>query len=484
MNSSMGAILKGNVIIAISLLFYVPASAHAKLTDLVARIQPAVATVVAFDIEKKVTSIGSGFFINRKGHLITNHHVIVGKFSVIVKTADGQKYPVKAVIAENEPADLVKLAVDIPKSAVKWVRVSDELPAIAEEIIVVGSPLGLEQTVSVGIISAIRNLPNGEKYFQLSAPISQGSSGSPVINLNGNVVGVVSFQSLLGQNLNFAVASRGILNLNDDLPGKPISQWTFDFNRRRPKLAQDICRQGFTFALDGKYEEALYYYRKATEVDPQDPMAWYGLSNCYDGLERHTEAIDSYKKAIHNNPEDEKIHYQLGNYYTKLGRLKDAKQAYLEAIRVNPDFAPAHFHIGITCSKLGLYREALTALQETLRIQPDFVPAHFNIGNILNKMGKPNEAIVAYKKTVKFDPDFYHAYNEMGALYSNLGKYQEGLSALKAALRIAPDDAQAHYNIGYIYAQVGNRLEALEEYKILQRLDAQKAQALFNQIYK
>ena len=91
-----------------------PLSAETDLTELVKVVQPAVGTVVAYDVDHNVANIGTGFFINGKGHLITNYHVLVGKFGAEIKTADGSTYPIKSIIAENQATDLIKVLVDIP----------------------------------------------------------------------------------------------------------------------------------------------------------------------------------------------------------------------------------------------------------------------------------------------------------------------------------------------------------------------------------
>ena len=90
---------------------------------------------------------------------MTNHHVLVGKYAAEVRTFDGKTYPIKHVIASNPAADLIKVSVDIPANEIWWIAISGKLPAIAEQIIVVGSPMGLEQTVSEGIVSSIRAIP-------------------------------------------------------------------------------------------------------------------------------------------------------------------------------------------------------------------------------------------------------------------------------------------------------------------------------------
>ena len=214
----------------ICFLFVVLASqafAEVNLADLVKEIQSSIVTVITYDKKGKFAGQGSGFFIDRKGHLITNYHVIKGSYTAEVRTYDGNTYPVKVVLSENEKMDLIKLSVDIREASFKWLAVKSTLPAIAERIVVIGSPMGLEQTVSEGIVSGVREIPNRGKVLQISASISSGSSGSPVVNMKGQVVGVVSFYLIKGQNLNFAIPSRYLIDLKPLKPHKTISEWSW-----------------------------------------------------------------------------------------------------------------------------------------------------------------------------------------------------------------------------------------------------------------
>ena len=162
---------KFNIILGLLawLLSTSPIGAEVNLTKLVDKVRPAVATIVVYDVNRQVTSIGSGFFVDKNGHLITNYHVLDGSYAADIRTYDGKTYPIKLVVADNKSVDLVKVLVDIPRKDVKWIKVSDDLPSIAEQILVVGSPMGLEQTVSEGIVSSIRKIPAVGNFFQMSA---------------------------------------------------------------------------------------------------------------------------------------------------------------------------------------------------------------------------------------------------------------------------------------------------------------------------
>jgi tetratricopeptide (TPR) repeat protein len=465
------------------LLFSSFGATSTHLPELVKKIQPAVVKIVVYDMNKQVSGIGSGFFINSQGHLITNFHVLNGAFSAEVIAQDGSKYSIDLMIAQNPYADLVKVSVDIPHMFVEWLKVVDAIPSIAEQVLVVGSPLGLEQSVSEGIVSAVREIPNLGKFFQTTAPISPGSSGSPVLNMDGHVIGIVSFQSVMGQNINFAVPSKKVLELDDEAPGQTLAEWTYGISNQKPKLAAELCRKGFQFSINGEFKKALSYYKNATEKDPTDIVAWYGLSQCYVGLGKSEAVVETYKEAIRINVKDASLHFNLGNYYRNLGKNTEAIKAYTAAIQINPDDSSSYDRLGILYSEMGQYRNAIEAHKQVTVINPRSAPAHFHIGTAHAQLGELEAAVESYKKAVLINSEFGQAYNSLGTALGKLGKHSEEMGAYKRAIQIDPEDPEAHYNIGAAYAQKGDREDALQEYKILKGLAPEKADALFKRIY-
>jgi len=459
-------------------------STDAHLVQVTRIVQRAVVKITTYDVEMKRVGIGSGFFVDKGGVLITNYHVLDGAYAADVKTYDGREYQIQRVLAYNKAADLIKVKVKLPEKSVHQLEVTPDVPEIAERILVVGNPLGLDQTVSEGIVSAVREFPNIGKIFQMSAPASHGSSGSPVINMDGKVIGVVSFIVEPGQNLNFAVAGQSVLDLKDEKTVMTLPEWTYSVSTKKPGLAAELCRKGFEFSIQGKYKKALEYYKEAAEKSPDDVESWYGLGSCYVGLEQPPEAIKAFKEAIRTSPDKTRAHYYLGKYYQSLDRYKEAIESYQTALRINRDYGPAYIGLAEIYSRQKRINDEKEAIEQLVRIHPDYAASHYNIGITYVKLERYQDAIDAFKRALKINPKIPGAYYHIGIMYGNLGNLKEAVAAYKQAIRIAPDFVPAHFNMGVFYLHAGRKDAALEEYKILKKLDKKTADKLFDLIYK
>ncbi|MBK7035864.1 MAG: serine protease [Bacteroidetes bacterium] len=154
---------------------------------------------------------GSGFIIDDE-LIVTNVHVIEGCNSAyILKNGEEKKYTVSGYVAIDKTNDLVILKVS-GLSGTKVTLGNDSLPNIGEKIYAVGNPKGLNGTFSEGIISGIRKMI-ADEVLQITAPISPGSSGGPVLNSNAQVVGIAFASFTEGQNLNFAIPVKYLLIL-------------------------------------------------------------------------------------------------------------------------------------------------------------------------------------------------------------------------------------------------------------------------------
>lgn len=202
---------------ALLVLGRAPAPA-ADLVELARTAKPAVVNLLLYDQHGQETSSGSGFFLDADGHIVTNVHVVKDAYRVIAQLADGRNMPVLGVVAEDETNDVAIVQAKYQPGRGESLTLAPAAPALepGEKIFVIGAPRGLSGTVSEGIVSAIRKRDDIARYdrrtpkgqvdlIQLTAAISPGSSGSPVLDTQGRVVAVATSQLIGGQNLNFAV---------------------------------------------------------------------------------------------------------------------------------------------------------------------------------------------------------------------------------------------------------------------------------------
>ena len=158
--------------------------------------------------------MGSGFFLNEEGYLITNFHVIEGETQISIEVyhvRNGQlerkSYKQVRIMAMNKFHDLALLKVDekdAPKFAYVALGDADNL-SVGERVFAIGSPLGLERTVTEGIVSTKTRQMQGELYLQTTAQINPGNSGGPLFNMRGEVVGVTNMKVAFGEGIGFAI---------------------------------------------------------------------------------------------------------------------------------------------------------------------------------------------------------------------------------------------------------------------------------------
>jgi len=165
----------------------------------------AVVSIVMSDKDGNPIAQGSGFVVSQDGDILTNYHVIAEGTSAVVKLPDGAFYLVDGVLASDKARDIAVIKAHGEHFRTLTLGDSDHVQ-VGQEVVAIGNPLSLESTVSNGIVSSVRSIDEkGGKYLQITAPISPGSSGGPLFNMEGQVIGVTTMYLKGGENLNFAI---------------------------------------------------------------------------------------------------------------------------------------------------------------------------------------------------------------------------------------------------------------------------------------
>ena len=309
------------------------------LGALIKRVRPAVVTLEIYDARGKEIGFGSGFFINRNGEILTNHHVIEGAASVKARTADGARHPVQVVLADDKDADLAKLLAFVDADA-PYLKIAAQRPQVGDSVIVVGSPMGLEETITQGIVSAVPEQRDDQSdlvpaTLQITAAISEGSSGGPVLNANGEVIGVATAFMRDGENLSFAVPLERILALSRQRP-RTFAQWHLP---RRAPDSNDLYVDGMASWRLQDCDTGLDYFKRALERDPTFAEAWWGRGLCLSDDGRGGDAIGAFDHAVRLKPGFAHAHYDLGVAYADQGRRDLATHEYGVLKTLSPELA-------------------------------------------------------------------------------------------------------------------------------------------------
>jgi S1-C subfamily serine protease len=348
-----------SLLVSLLLLSAPPTLSQDNLPELVRQVKPSVVAITTYDSSGEALMTGSGFFV-RPGEVVTNLHVIRSAARAEIKTLDGKgkTYAVKGAVAVDDEGDLVSLGVDMPLERGRPIEFAPDLPEEGEKVFVVGNPLKLEGSVSDGIVSAVREVPNVGRIIQITAPVSHGNSGSPVFNLKGQVVGVVTVKVTNGQNINLAIASARVAQMN---PGKlrPLNELLR--RDRASDLAEPAYRNGLESLWLGNYDNALDFFENAVNKNPRRADAWIQVGYCKVKQGKNDDAIRAYQQALRLKPESADLRNKLGDAYYYGGRLQEAIASYNEAARLRPDNPEAYYNLAVVYDEIG--DQSMVAIQ-------------------------------------------------------------------------------------------------------------------------
>jgi serine protease Do len=223
------------VLLAIPQTAFAQQACTESLASLYERVSPSVVSIQVTKINKAKpqrrfeTVVGSGVVIERDGHLLTNAHVVDGAASLSVTLDSGARTPAR-VLGMDTVTDLALLRIETP-SALPAARLGDSSALhVGDEVVAIGNPMGLEQTMTRGIVSGLNRILPGlaeQPMIQTDAPINPGNSGGPLVDRCGAVVGINTFISEEANSIGFALpinAGKAILR---DLreTGRVIRPW-------------------------------------------------------------------------------------------------------------------------------------------------------------------------------------------------------------------------------------------------------------------
>ena len=334
----------------LSLIFVVRAVAAAQTTPpqkdipaIAKAANGAIVTIITAAGDKPVAQ-GTGFLVGADGVIVTNYHVIKEGNVAIVKFPDGSVLSVDGILAADKIRDLALIKVHGKTFRTLTLGNSDRVQ-VGQEVVAIGNPLSLESTVSNGIISGVRaDKEAGGKFLQTTAPISPGSSGGPLFNMAGEVVGINTMYLEGGENLNFAIpvndAKRLLLNQSTKLRSLP--------NETEPAKTQTQSHEEATTGARHYYRQLLdagafslmgkksYKGMLPTEDyacfgdDPQSDTFFTFLAKGYN--QEYAETYSKWFKLVIDSSADLQM---TDKYYTEMQTIQEtADYPYLRFIKL------------------------------------------------------------------------------------------------------------------------------------------------------
>lgn len=292
-------------------------------TDIFNKTVPAVVVVYAFDNNIELQGQGTGFVIDKSGIIATNYHVISNSYALTVLFTNGEKYDVKEIINVDKMRDIAIIKIqgyDLP--AVTLGNSNNIL--VGENVITIGNPLGLSNTLSSGIISGIRT-DLDYKLIQTTAPISPGSSGGPLLNMKGEVIGITTLYLKEGQNLNFAVPINYLIALKSS--GFNQTKNILESSKEELELKKQLA--DVYYNEEDYYEASKLLYEIISE-DSLDPVIYfklgYSLHKIAVTLAPHGSddplweefaiaAIDNFNRTVELDPDSEFGYLKIARVY-------------------------------------------------------------------------------------------------------------------------------------------------------------------------
>jgi tetratricopeptide (TPR) repeat protein len=434
---------------------------------LFARVSPAVVQVMTLDARLRPLSQGSGFFVTADGLLVTNYHVIEGAGSAKVLVAGGAELAVEGAVAVNASADLALLKVSA--RGMPFLRLADDaLPAIGAKVYAVGSPEGLTNTLSEGLVSGVRTLQRGGARIQTSAPISHGSSGGPLLGADGAVLGVTCASIVSGQNLNLAIPASEVATLiRAQSALVPLGVAAAD------SIGANDSQEFHAIwsAIHSRhFGEAIDRLARIAERQKTNAEYWYaaGYVNARVGL--FADAVPMFREAIRLKPNP--------NYYLELGRALDGKGDSREALKVfgagermYPGMPGFYLGAGIAWMNLGDNAHAIKSLARAAEMDPTSGAAHRMAGRAYYNMGQTGAALDALDKALKIDPTDVDALVFAGDAHRKARELEAAKSSYLQAIVLAPDNAPAYMGLGWAYHDLHDPQHAAAAWRNAATLD-------------
>ena len=429
--------MKSALVTAVVAIALCRAVSGGELPVSVKKTQSAVVRLIVSDQGGKEIATGNGFFVSADGKLVTSLRLLDTARGVVAITDANEQIAVAGILATDPKNDLalLKLVVTSPVF-LPLADVSRILPGL--HVAVVSS-----QSQTEGRIFAVRELFGDLRRIQIKAAIDSNAGGSPVVDPDGAVIGMIRALVLDPRLYNLAIPVEAILKLQVNAGAKPIPflprhqsgdlvdvemfltdewQWAVAaleledwvellragdvLVNRFPNYAEAYACVGTACVELKLYDRATTVYRRVVQLEPDNPIAWINLGNNYSAQGKDGEAVAAYRRVIKMRPHFMVAWTKLGEIYCRQGKYSDAVATWRQAVAAAPDYPPAWANLGVSYEGQGSLDDAVKAYRRAVQLETNYPFAWIRLSVVENQLGRHEEARAAQRHAIKLLPDF------------------------------------------------------------------------------
>ncbi|NQS90177.1 tetratricopeptide repeat protein [Patescibacteria group bacterium] len=328
-------------------------------------LEKASSSIVHIFTKSQITgeSNANGFIVDKNGVLLTSYHVIAGAKEAIVELKNGAEYRVVSVVYYDELSDACILKINATNLPVSFLGDSDDIH-YGDKVYFLTDPYNLNSMFSEGSILGIQN--NGStRKIQFSGHISFGHSGSPLLNSQCEVIGIIhtamfsSRKEKEWQNFNYATAINSIKPHVTTSPLMSLNEFLDKTN-----MAISYFIKGNAAIERRDFNQALSFYKRVIEINPDYLNAWYELGATYMELGQYQEAIPYFQKVLKLDPNNIFAYYGLGIIYMNLKQYQLAIANLNKTLQIEHNFPETYANLGIIYYSQGQYQKAKDNFQK------------------------------------------------------------------------------------------------------------------------
>ena len=489
--------------------------------------QEGIITLMGVDDAKQIVGEGTGFVIE-PGVVATCYQIVCKATSVIAKNYKGKIVKTEGILAVDKNLNIAFLSIK-GKAPALTLGNSDELEP-GKKVAAVGSNESGEVVVSKGEVKDVFDLGSDKKVVRTSLNVPRYFSGAPLLDENGQVLGVVIFferrmKITLASNLLKDMQKQTLIKFKDwqpedylattegalfagkvsaslDETGK-AQQYLEKVRQARPDDIDVHSILASVYDSQRNFEMAILSYEKVISMDASLDEAYYGLGMVYIKMRRFEQALPYLEKAVELNPVYKDAFYYIGSAQQDLKKYERAADAYKMYLESDPENAwEAYYRMAVCYVELEKYDEAIAAFQSSMEEKPDEVMIGYDLAQVYerskqydkaeetyrrlsqmtpedpirpyramlmmyNKAKMPDKAIQVAVEITQMDPNNYESFYNLGYMYMNSSKYNEAITAFNKALELNPGYEYTYSNIGYIYYQQKKYKQSIDIFKKL-----------------